>query len=432
MNRDNERDKINKQFTGKPFNGQRPSANSDEPQTLASSQGGNTFTPAEYIDDEEYTDLASRAEYEEDIIRKPVANRNLKSRKKTPSRGRKKPISPGVGCLKTIIYASIVVAVSILLAGYILMGITDMLGMSKGPGVAIVVIGKDDGLNELTDKLAKEGVITQPFFFRLYATVTNAETKLEPGTYDIKKESGYDQIIAKCRKQTSNGKIVKLTFPEGRTTEEILTQLDKKKVCSKEALEKLLKDDTFRTSLIDAIKPDAKRMNHLEGYLFPDTYEFFEGESAYDVLSKFFKNTENKFTSDMRARAAELGMTTDEVIILASIIQKEAPDEVNMQKVSSVFHNRMKPGSAYPRLESNATDAYAEISANYDTYKINGLPPGAICNPGNDAIYAALNPTDTNYYFFVSDQKGKFYYAVTFEEHNKNIARADKVNSSLD
>lgn len=116
-------------------------------------------------------------------------------------------------------------------------------------------------------------------------------------------------------------------------------------------------------------------------------------------------------------------MTPDEVLTLASIVQKEAGDLEEMQKVASVFLNRLKPGSPYPMLQSDPTMNYEFLDA-YNTYEIQGLPPGPICNPGLDAISAVLYPADTNYYFFVTDKDMNYYYAETFEEHQQNCAIA--------
>mgnify|MGYP000205498316 FL=1 len=134
----------------------------------------------------------------------------------------------------------------------------------------------------------------------------------------------------------------------------------------------------------------------------------------------------------------------DNLITLASIIQKEATDLENMKMVSSVFHNRLNNSSTYPYLQSDATTNYIrddirsfmtqdnqEMYDAYDTTKVVGLPVGPICNPGMDAIEAAIHPADTNYYYFVSDDAGTYYFAATLEEHEANIRKANQVNEQL-
>jgi UPF0755 protein len=178
----------------------------------------------------------------------------------------------------------------------------------------------------------------------------------------------------------------------------------------------------------------------LEGYIFPDTYDFYLNDNATNVVKKFLDNFDARFTDEMKTRAQELGMTVDEVIILASIVQKEAGDPNEMPKVSSVFNNRLNNTTVTQgRLESDVTIDYVEKNIlpnvsdeeqketyriSYNTYKCVGIPAGAVCNPGTAAINAVLNPAETSYYFFVTDVLGNYYYAQTLSEHNDNVIKA--------
>jgi UPF0755 protein len=231
-----------------------------------------------------------------------------------------------------------------------------------------------------------------------------------------------------------------VTFPEGFTAVQIAEKLEKKGVCSAEAFLALVTDDEYLSTLtyrfVKGIESPSDRPFNLEGYIFPDTYEFYKGESAERALKRFLDNTEAKLTDEFYTRAEELGYTMDEIIALAAIVQEEATTVEEMGKVSSVVHNRIvSPG--YGKIQCDVTihyindyvtdspyiagdtEKYKEL---YNTYKCVGLPEGAITNPGLDAIKSALYPEDTDYFFFVTDEDWNYYYAETYEEHRKNCA----------
>ncbi len=234
--------------------------------------------------------------------------------------------------------------------------------------------------------------------------------------------------------QTTESPTVRVTFPEGYTTVQIAKKLEENKVCSAaDFMEQINKIDELQDvySFIKDIDKTSDRAFALEGYVFPDTYEFYKGESAASALARFLKNTDKKLTDEYFSRAKELGYTMDEIITIASVIQKEAGVKAEMPKVSSVLHNRLKSPD-YGKLECDVTINYVndyiidspylegdtqKFAALYNTYKCKGVPAGAICNPGIDAIKAALYPEDTDYFFFVTDKDKNYYYSKTYNEH---------------
>lgn len=237
--------------------------------------------------------------------------------------------------------------------------------------------------------------------------------------------------------ETTLSPTVTVTFPEGFTAVQIAKRLEENGVCAAADFIAQLNAPGDLTEgypfLAEVNNPD-ERPFLLEGYIFPDTYEFYRGENAQSVLNRFLKNTANKLTDEYALRAEQLGYTLDEVIALASIIQKEAGMKEQMGKVSSVLHNRIESPS-YGKLQCDVTinyindyvadseylqDSTTDYSALYNTYKCSGLPAGAICNPGIDAIEAALYPEKTDYFFFVTDKDDNYYYASTYEEHKEN------------
>lgn len=238
--------------------------------------------------------------------------------------------------------------------------------------------------------------------------------------------------------KTTEKPSVRITFPEGYTVLQVATLLEDKGVCT--ANDFLAAANTLPADydLTAELKNTENRIFLLEGYIFPDTYDFYVGEGAQNALWRFLKNTSSKITQEDKDRAAQLGYSIDEILTLASIIQSEAGESSEMKTVSSVFHNRLK--SSYQKLESDVTILYIKEKLSsvitddtqkdfyynfYSTYVVSGLPIGAICNPGRAAITAALYPNETDYYFFVTDKTtGEYYYSKTFTEHKQNCTLA--------
>ncbi|MDF2804153.1 MAG: mltG, partial [Anaerocolumna sp.] len=216
---------------------------------------------------------------------------------------------------------------------------------------------------------------------------------------------------------------IKVTIPEGLTVPQIFTLLSKKGVsASEESLYDAMNNYDFSSySLVSEIDRDKNKCYYLEGYLYPDTYEFYRLSSGTSVIGKLLKNSEAKATQAYRAKAAELSLTWEEVLIIASLVEKEAGKKEFMADVSSVIHNRLKAGK---KLQLDATIYYVEryikpylsedinrYNSDYNTYKCPALPAGPICNPGKAAIEAALNPAVTENYFFYSDENGQYHFS---------------------
>ncbi len=230
---------------------------------------------------------------------------------------------------------------------------------------------------------------------------------------------------------TEDPNIATITFPEGLTVTQIAEKLEENSVCSKDDFLEAVKNPV--PELLEKLGIDNKdeRIFTLEGYVFPDTYEFYKGENAQSVLSRFTDNFLSKITDIDKLRAQELGYTMDEIITIASIVQEEAGRPEQDTKVSSVLHNRLGTGT---KIECDVTITYLEDycipylsdgltevqKENYNTYKCPALPKGPICNPGYAAIQAALYPEQTSYLFFVTDKDWNYYYAETWAKHVEN------------
>jgi UPF0755 protein len=226
---------------------------------------------------------------------------------------------------------------------------------------------------------------------------------------------------------SSESNIVSVTIPEGYTLAKIASKLEANGICSaSEMIQAAQTKDFSSHALVKSIPKSSKRAYLLEGYLYPDTYKFYKKSSPEDVLNKMLSNADKRIGS----RYQYSGMTTDQVITLASIIEKEADNATDMKLISAVFHNRLKKGM---RLESDPTITYCtyvllppngpfadSYKYYYNTYRCAALPAGPICNPGAMALNAAANPADSDYLYFVTSG-GKYYYQKTLDEHTAKM-----------
>lgn len=340
--------------------------------------------------------------------------------------------------LATLLSVVVLLGISAVLAFYILASANDFLGFSQESKEVQIVVEESDTLSTVVHELKKTGVVTQGFNFEVYAKLKKLDEKLQPGTYTLDARMSYDELIYALRSGEERDDIVKISFPEGMSVHEIADELEENNVCSAKAfLDAVQNDDLSGYDFIPQVEEGSLRYLRLEGYVFPDTYYFFVGENPSAVLKKFLDAFDKRVTDEMRQQIEDMGLTLDEAITMASIIQKEASDVQEMADVASVFYNRLNNSSKFPKLQSDVTinyvesdiKPYLEISNQemydaYNTYECNGLPVGPVCNPGVDAINAVLYPSSTNYYFFISDKDGKYYYASTLAEHNKNIDEA--------
>ncbi len=228
---------------------------------------------------------------------------------------------------------------------------------------------------------------------------------------------------------------VTVTFPEGKTLVQIFQMLEENGVCSFDALMQAVQTADFSTyPLIAAVSGDKDRAFALEGYLFPDTYEFYTNDDPVSVIKKFLNNAETRIDDTLRKRAEERGITIDEAIIIASIVQREGSKSSEVKKIAGVIYNRLDDGMP---LQMDTTIFYLRdfvkpyitgdkdrYDDRYDTYKCTALPKGPICCPGLETITAALYPTDVDYYYFCHDAAANYYYAETYKEHLKNVKTA--------
>ncbi|MDL2232034.1 endolytic transglycosylase MltG [Ruminococcaceae bacterium OttesenSCG-928-L11] len=322
----------------------------------------------------------------------------------------------------------------VFLSVFILDSAQELFGLNQPDNPIEVVIPEGATNKQVIDILYDRKVITKTLTFMLYSSLKVDEGEFTPGTYNLNSNMGYDEIIMYIRYGLMEQTTVKITFIEGWTLRVIADKLEAEGVCDADEFIEYLETAELDYEFIDRLPEDDLRFHRLEGYIFPDTYEFWVGEKVSSVAKKFLDNFENRITEEMETQMLNLGLTLDEAITLASVIQKEAGNEEEMSNVSSVFHNRLDDSATYPQLQSDVTifyvndeiKPYVDITNqtmydSYNTYVREGLPIGPICNPGIDAIKAALNPAETDNYFFVTDVNGKYYYSKTTAEHDENV-----------
>ena len=316
--------------------------------------------------------------------------------------------------------------------------VNDLLAMDRSSTQLRVVV--EDGMNvdDIIDLLADKGLIYSAPFCKLAAEILDySKDDVYPqGEYDLSPDMGLENMLKEIISAGVKQDTITLTFPEGYTVDQIIGKLSDNNVATAASLyEAIVSDELIQKyDFLAAIEDGADRYSILEGYLYPDTYEFYLGEDPNSVLEKFLNNFARKWTSEYDDAAAELGMTVDEIITLASILEKEAFDAQQMPLISSILYNRIR-SSSFLFLNCDSTQTYLEaiqqnipsesrfeyLTELYDTYVKTGLPVGAICNPGADAIKAALYPDDTDYYYFLHDSSGKIYVSITKEEHDINV-----------
>lgn len=352
------------------------------------------------------------------------------------------------------LFMAIVLVFTTALSAIAITCINDVLALSRSEEIVKVTVPQNATTDSIIDILSDEGLVKQKLFCKVYYELITflknlnkdpkpGEPEYLSGVYYVQKNLGLEGYLNEFKEVQKTADTITLVFPEGWTIYQIFDKIAEFGVCSKDQLIASLEGTDFENDFIADIPQNANRTFALEGYLYPDTYEFYEKSDPNSIIRKFLEASESKWTEEYEARRIELGLTRDEVIIIASIIQREAASKKQMGLVSSVIHNRLDNSVSWPLLGCDSTTNYissyvapnvassktAAFENAYDTYSQQGLPPGPICNPGDDAINAALYPDDTDYFYFRHDKYGEIYMARTQAEHDANGREVLRVNS---
>ena len=346
--------------------------------------------------------------------------------------------------LKHIIIGSILGVVSVILVITICVSsffISDMNGGKKGKDIQIE-IKSGTYTAQIAQILEDKGIIDSALGFRIFAKFNKYESQFKYGVYTFNTGDSYEEIAQKLMTQGAKAATIRVTIPEGTGINDYVKNvngnnvtvlgigsiLEKAGVCTKADFIAAAKEYALEGKLLSGAK-DKNTYYALEGYLYPDTYDFYKlddsKEAAKLVIEPMVAQTNKKITDDMYKKAEQMGYSMHEILTMASIIQMESGvDTASLPKIAGVFYNRLNSNS-FTTLGSSPTCYYGDSFENdderYDTYKVKGLPPGPLCSPGIDAIKAALNPEGSDYYYFVTDKNGKFYFHKTLAEQNKTI-----------
>lgn len=348
--------------------------------------------------------------------------------------------------VKAIVYILTIVVISCALAYYAISFANDMFAFVKSDEEVEVEIPEYATSAELSEILHDAGVIKHPAVFRLYAKLkhidTNEAYNFEAGTYTVNGMMNYDELFL-CFVKTTAITTFRMTIPEGYSCDEIIALFLDRGIGTREGWEYAMNEYEFEgfDFIKDINMDNTGRYYRLEGYLFPDTYDYYTGQPEYYYLRRMLVRFDEIMDDKILSRISELGITLDEALTIASIIEEEAYYKNDFDQVSSVLWNRLKSGTKYPKLECDSTLWYVlahkgitrgdrpgglttqdlATTDRYNSYLYDGLTPGPICNPGYESIACALAPAETDYVYFASDSSSVMYFARNLAEHQANL-----------
>ncbi len=419
------------------------SKNQGEPQQRAS-EDSNEITS--------FSNETTRAQIERESKKAIRAEKREAKKVQQIKSGRNKKIY-------RIAWLLLIIILSAVMAEFMVAGFNDLFAINRADEEFVtVIISKGDDIDDISCKLEEKGVVDSAIFFSMFLELTGKGDEIEPGVYEVTTNKDYLGVVNYLRNIDNRKTTITLQFTEGMTVLEVADALyDAGVTTDKDAFLRLCNSDDFdeEYEFLAEIEDNPDRLYKLEGYLFPDTYEFYVEEDPALTISRFLDNFDVKInetkveaagyteTMTIRDLAVRSGISIDELVNRASIVQGEAADIEDMFNVSSVIKNRLERGAELDiyTLGMDSTQfypygSYEEIpdslkegfKSAYETYDSEGLPPGAICSPGLDALTAAVAPNSTSYFYFChgtnADGTTTSYYASSLYEHQANLIAA--------
>ena len=357
--------------------------------------------------------------------------------------------------LATVVWLAITVLIGVTLGRMIWICAADVLAFGREDKPVTITIYETDTIDDITRKLHEGQLIRYPGLFKFYASLAVDEGEIHPGIWDLNTRYDYHALV-NMMSPSSSRDVIKVMIPEGYTSRQIFSLLEKEKICTAQDLGAYaangeLEDFWFLEGL------ERGEPNCLDGFLFPDTYQFYKNDSPENVLNKLLGNFNNRFDEEMRSQLDSLNahltdlmhrggksdefiaqnqFTIHDLVIVASMIEKETSSAEEGYTIASVIYNRLFNWGSNPAyLNIDASIVYAldgktdlttedlKIDSPYNTYTNTGLTPGAISNPGLASLKAALAPQDTDYYYYVLDPAtGAHRFTTTYDEHQAAIA----------
>lgn len=370
--------------------------------------------------------------------------------------------------LSTVIWLAIAVTIGVSLGRMIWVFASDVLAFGKEDFEVVITVSENDNIDTISTKLKNAGLIKYPWLFKIYADLTDAEEEIIAGTFTLRGIYDYNALVNFMSPHSSAREEVEVMIPEGYTCAQIFELLQEKNVCSVEKLEEYAANGDFKDYwFLEGVQRGSKYC--LEGYLFPDTYRFYLNDDPGSVLGKMLSTFDYRFTDVMKESLETLNermakeyakqgyrqdyidshlFTIREIVIIASMVEKETANDAESYDVSSVIYNRLT-NPEYPLLNIDATIIYAlggnidpetgktkpltaadlKLDSPYNTYTNPGLIPGPISNPGRNSLDAALNPNVTKYHYYVFNPKTRVHmFAKDKAEHDRNVAYVNSLD----
>ena len=345
------------------------------------------------------------------------------------------------GCAGTVVYVIAVLGISIVLSLVAIFVANDVFAFVKDDAVKEITVAENTDVLSLAKQLDDEGVINYGTIFKLYVRLKGDNESVLAGAYALNPNMDYGQIIDTLANSTST-ETIQITVPEGYSTMQIKQLLLDEHVCTEEAIDEALNDYEFKHEFLQEEKP--AKQGWLEGYLFPDTYEIYKGNSTVvSSLNKMLNNFDEKYDDEIQAGAENLGMSMHDIVTVASLIEREAQQDGERATIAGVIDNRLNNPDSFPYLQVDASVLYGlgrtsgklseedlQSDTPYNLYTKQGLPPGPICNPGYASLYAASHPEQHNYFYYVAMPDGSHLFANSYAEHEANIAASNAAQAA--
>ena len=397
--------------------------------------------PAEEANDQEYRDNGQDFDA---MFQAPPAEEKKQELPRMPHKGRPKR-KKGEGLLGipnilvTIVWLALIVAIGVTAGRMLWVCAADVLAFGREDKVVTVTVYEADTMDQIIDKLYEKGLIRYKSLFKLYADISDAEEDIKPGIYDLNTRYDYHALVNFMSPRSSR-EVITLTIPEGYSCKQIFSLLEENRICTAVDLGAYAANGELNEYwFLENV--ERGRENSLEGFLFPDTYEFYKNSTPREALQKMLDNFNYRFTEEMRAQIELLnanvtggGYTVQEVAIVASLIEKESAAAAESASIAGVIYNRLFNWQYPAFLNIDAAIVYAQggdaenidtkLDSPYNTYTNIGLPPTPIANPGLSSLQAALNPEAHNYYYYVlNPATGMHQFSTTQGEHDAWIAQ---------
>ena len=356
----------------------------------------------------------------------------------------------------TVVWLAIILAIGVSLGRMLWLCAADVLAFGRQDKSVTITIDADDTIEDITDMLYENGLIRYPGLFKLYASLTVDDGEISTGTFTLNTLYDYHALVNGMSSTSSYREVVEdVLIPEGYTCRQIFELLEEKGICTVAELEEYAANGEFRDFwFLEGVERGDKYC--LEGFLFPDTYDFYKGSTPREAIGKMLLGFEARIDQEtfitslaalnerlsamMKSNGcsdsyiAEHQLTLHDVLIVASMIEEETASLTESTTIASVIYNRLTQDQEYERylgidaaiiyVTGDSENIDTSIDSPYNTYTNAGLTPGPITNPGLDSINAALDPEDTSYYYYVLDPStGRHDFSKTLEEHEQKVAK---------